>query len=724
MTLAVRAAILLALASHSTAHGAHRPETADLVTQARSVLAREDSGGALALLDRAVREATTVEDEALARGARIEALSVLDLHEAAAPDVSRLEALVETRRLDATLGRRAALQIAQWIRAITDSAIDENGDLRARELSAIESAIEFSERPIELADALEHRSLTYTHSGEFERAFADLTAAEAIYRQEHDEGGSARCLRRNAYTAYRAGDPARSLALLDAHRPRIPRREDGSPDFTESRTHEFLRTLAALEIGDLASAQASARAFVACSAALLDGLPWGHVLRTHRSSSPATASLIAALTRHLARRPADENAVFDLASLLAETAKARLLRVALGHPVPKDSSSPASPRTIPDGVAILRYLEARDDFTGRRSLVLLAERAGSRRVIDLGESAPLHARVSALLDSSESMRSESAEQFAARSESLARALLSCALPWILEDGSSRVDRLVVLADGLLARVPLEALVLSRGDDESDYSKLDYLVRHAAVIHLPSYAVFDAIAPPSPIDAVIGVIRPRIGDDENDLRFASLEREALTHHHARAFVLEGAAATKRELLELVRREPAGWLHLACHAEADPSFRHTARLLLAPSADVADLDAAALQAPEIFTLPITRGVRVVLSACSTASGKHVEGEGVLGVWRAFLAAGASAVVSTVRDVDDRGAATWMTSFHSHAARGIPLADASRAASLAWLDGTGRPRFPRGARLCDPAHPSLWANYVCVGDDGGPLPSRSIR
>lgn len=724
-----RATIALALAMPP------RPEegdpavsrTADLVAQARLVLAREDSGKALALLDEAIRRATDLNDEAFARTARVEVLSVLALDRDAAGDVERLERLLESGRLDPALGRRAALRIASWIRASEDhSGAPPIGteSRSSREVRAIAIALELSRSDLDRADALEHRSLVHTVAGDFERARADLEEASALYRNEGSEAGSARCLRRHAFTAYRAGEPARALDWLDRHRPLIPRDANDRPDLTESRTHEFLRTLVALELGDLAAAERAAHAFVRCSAALLDGLPWGHVLRTHRSSSPAVASLIGGLMRYLAQHPTDEDKVFEIATILAETAKARLLRVALGHPIPREGDIATARRTIPPGVGVLRFLDAADDFTGRRSLVLFAARSGERRIATLGESGPLGASLEAFWDPNGSRRGESAREFAARSEAIARALFAVALPWIVDPGADRVERLVVLADGLLARVPLEALVVSRTADESDFSRLDYLVRHASVIHLPSFAVFDAIRTPSPDDRVVAVLKPAIGNAREDLRFAARERLALEEHYRRVRVLEGPAATKTALFEALAREPAGWLHLACHAEADPAFRFTARLRLAPDRPDLDPETGALHALEIFAMPLTPGARVVLSACSTASGDHVEGEGVLGVWRAFLAAGASAVVSTVGDVDDRAAAAWMTSFHREAARGIPLAEASRRASLAWLDGSGRPRFPRGTNLTDPAHPSMWANYLCVGDDGGPLPSRAPR
>lgn len=696
------------------------------IVEARAVLAREDSGRALELFAEAVRVAATLEDESLARCARVESLTLLQLTEDATDDVARLTAIVESGAMSSADTRRTALCVATWHRVVADHTDAPAAIHRDREFAALEVVLTHSVSDAERADAFELRSYAHTLAGRYDAARDDLSTASALHQAQGDAAGTARCLRRGAFTEYRAGDPARAIELLDANRLAIPRVANREPDLTESRTHEYLRTLAQLEIGDLDAAEAAAAQFIACSAALLQGLPWGHVMRTHRLSSPAVASMVGGLMRHLARHPEDEARVFSIASALAESAKARLLRVAMGNPLALDHGSTLATRTIPAGVAVLRFLDANDDFTGAHSLALFVERDGERRVFDLGDAVRLLASIDDWRIPDEAAWSETASAYAARTEPLARSLLKGVLDWMRpEDGAVPVRRLVVLADGLLARIPLEALVAFRAPDESDYSKLDYLVRHVAIVHLPSYAVFDAVHPPSTNDRVIAVLDPGRTVDRSDLRHASLEKTALEASHEAVFALEGAAATKSALFESIVKHRSGWLHLACHADADPSFRHTARLALAPESESADSVAdSTLSALEIFALPLEPGTRVVLSACSTASGDHVRGEGVLGVWRAFLAAGASAVVSTVRDVDDRCAAVWMATFHAECRNQASLAEASRRASLAWIEGRARPRFPRGARISDPAHPLLWGNYICVGDDGGPLPQRRSR
>ena len=54
-------------------------------------------------------------------------------------------------------------------------------------------------------------------------------------------------------------------------------------------------------------------------------------------------------------------------------------------------------------------------------------------------------------------------------------------------------------------------------------------------------------------------------------------------------------------------------------------------------------------------------VVLSACRTALGSEIRGEGLIGLTRGFLYAGAPRVVATLWEIDDRATAGLMKSFY---------------------------------------------------------------
>ena len=54
-------------------------------------------------------------------------------------------------------------------------------------------------------------------------------------------------------------------------------------------------------------------------------------------------------------------------------------------------------------------------------------------------------------------------------------------------------------------------------------------------------------------------------------------------------------------------------------------------------------------------------VVLSACQTALGREIRGEGLIGLTRGFLYAGAARVVATLWEIDDRTTAELMKHFY---------------------------------------------------------------
>jgi CHAT domain-containing protein len=77
-------------------------------------------------------------------------------------------------------------------------------------------------------------------------------------------------------------------------------------------------------------------------------------------------------------------------------------------------------------------------------------------------------------------------------------------------------------------------------------------------------------------------------------------------------------------------------------------------------------------------------VVLSACQTALGKDVRGEGLISLTRGFMYAGAPRVVASLWQVDDRASAELMKRFYEGMlGRGLRPAAALRAAQVELLN-----------------------------------------
>ena len=118
-----------------------------------------------------------------------------------------------------------------------------------------------------------------------------------------------------------------------------------------------------------------------------------------------------------------------------------------------------------------------------------------------------------------------------------------------------------------------------------------------------------------------------------------------------------------------------------------------------------DDGVLTAEEVGTLDL-RGVELaVLSACRTGAGSVTEGEGLFGLRRAFLLAGAQTVVTNLWDVEDRTARLWIERlYRERFLEGRSMPDAMRTASLSVLEAR------RAAGL--DTHPFYWAGWIAVG------------
>jgi CHAT domain-containing protein len=179
-------------------------------------------------------------------------------------------------------------------------------------------------------------------------------------------------------------------------------------------------------------------------------------------------------------------------------------------------------------------------------------------------------------------------------------------------------------------------------------------------------------------------------------------------HAR--VLTGAQAREEDVKALGK--DVAVLHLACHGLLDSRFPLDSGLALAiPEAPAPGQDNGLLQAWEILEQVRLDADLVTLSACETGLGAEMGGEGLVGLTRAFLYAGARSVISTLWSVADESTAELMRSFYGELARGRSKAEALQLAQRGLIDQ------PKGSKVVpqgyEPSHPFFWAGFVLTGD-----------
>ena len=144
----------------------------------------------------------------------------------------------------------------------------------------------------------------------------------------------------------------------------------------------------------------------------------------------------------------------------------------------------------------------------------------------------------------------------------------------------------------------------------------------------------------------------------------------------AFVVTDFAATRERLLSMDLTQYA-ILHLATHGFLDPQRPEHSGLILSTVDRDGKEQNGFVSLQDIYQLRAPTDL-VVLSACRTALGKDVRGEGLLGLTRGFMYAGASSVVASLWKVDDEVTAELMKQFYANMLKeGMTPAEALRAA-----------------------------------------------
>ena len=227
---------------------------------------------------------------------------------------------------------------------------------------------------------------------------------------------------------------------------------------------------------------------------------------------------------------------------------------------------------------------------------------------------------------------------------------------------SGTTRLIVIPDGPLQQLPLDALRSEIGAPPLA-ARYEMVVAPSATLWLqwrtspaaPTSGHVLTFADPvihgaSGADAALRRATLQRGLRLGRLPYARRESQAIARHLAGVEALIGEDASEKALKarDLQRYD---LVHFAAHAISDEVHPERSAVLLA--AGDADEDGL-LQSREIQQLDLT-GRTVVLSACETASGAVLNGEGVLSLARPFFEAGAHAVVGTrwpIRDQDAAG------------------------------------------------------------------------
>jgi CHAT domain-containing protein/Flp pilus assembly protein TadD len=146
----------------------------------------------------------------------------------------------------------------------------------------------------------------------------------------------------------------------------------------------------------------------------------------------------------------------------------------------------------------------------------------------------------------------------------------------------------------------------------------------------------------------------------------------------------------------------FIHFATHAIVDNQHPELSGIVLSMVDKTGRSQNGFLSANEIFDLKLPAEL-IVLSACRTGLGKEFKGEGLVGLTRAFMYAGAARVVVSLWDVDDKPTSELMVRFYRHMLGPEKLRPAA-ALRQAQLEMSRDPRW---------RSPYFWAAFVLQGE-----------
>ena len=223
------------------------------------------------------------------------------------------------------------------------------------------------------------------------------------------------------------------------------------------------------------------------------------------------------------------------------------------------------------------------------------------------------------------------------------------------------NKLIIVPDGSLFFAPFSSLINDHGC---------YLSESYSIQITPSLQTLRATMKKSQ-DSNLGFAL-FVGNPTSDLPMAAEEVKSVANLFQATPIL-GYKARKQVLLEIL--DKASIIHIAAHGEPN-----SGEIMLAPNHSLGS-STSSPSTPESFLLTqddvtniSVKARLVMLSCCHTGQGK-VSSEGVIGITRAFLAAGARSVLSTLWPINDSAAKEFMEKFYEELCQETSVCEALR-------------------------------------------------
>lgn len=601
---------------------------------------------------------------------------------------------------------------------------------------------------------LQNLGLLHEQRGDFETSLRKLEEAADIAEQYGQEALAAIARGGRGFALYRLGryEEARPLALEAARKLE----ELGEPE-AAIEAHETV-ALIELAFGDLASVEES----LCTTDQLFEIQADPGIVRFGSAGLRSRFAKFGEIAQDLARErvrlvadPAGSRRAAREGWRQAGRWKGRVLLEGL-----KRRETPGSAGTgelVPRIGPRTALLEYADGLEALRAYLVVEKDV---TLVDLGAKAPIEAAAREFV-AALARHSMDVEGYERRASWLYERLIA-PLRARLPDG---IETLVVVPTPALAVLPFEALVLPAADStqggRARFTNLHYLIDDFDVVYAPSAPVLAELQKRTLrarekrfLVAGDPIYRPEASSvpDRTDIAalrpsesIVHLERLKGTREESLAIAAlllrkdpSSSEAQKAELLDLWERRSTTFstphlelrlgadvrpslfresllgythLHIAMHGHVDSEDPRHSGLVL--SWDAGDQGFVPLE--DVLDLDLDAEL-VVLSACDTAGGRVVRGEGVQSLASAFIEAGSRSVVASLWRIEDRDAAEFMKDFYErYQGSGIHPARALRSSKLEFRRlrdrGKGVANGDMGPEAAT-AHPYNWAAFVLIG------------
>jgi CHAT domain-containing protein len=274
--------------------------------------------------------------------------------------------------------------------------------------------------------------------------------------------------------------------------------------------------------------------------------------------------------------------------------------------------------------------------------------------------------------------------------------------------SGSLKKLIIIPDGKLGTIPFESFLTAKVDIEKDsYSAYPFLIKKCAISYSYSANLYEqAMLKTKTTTNSVFLCAPIDFSGHRGLNNLPATKDEVATISS-LFETKGITAkcyTGKKVQEsLLKSDELGkykYLHFATHGIVDEQKPELSEIYLSP--DSSKKEDGNLYSGEIYNLKINADL-VTLSACQTGLGKVQKGEGIIGLTRALLYAGANNLIVSLWSVGDKSTSLLMVDFYTlmlNEANGNDYSFALRSAKLKMLvqDQYNKPYY--------------WAPFILIG------------